>query len=159
MQIQLFKSKAETHRVNKIEFLTPVISLEGTLKEQCSITTPSINIQLNSFIDFNYAYIPEFKRYYYVTDIINVLNDIWRIELSCDVLMSFKNDYLPLTALIERQENIYNPNIIDRNVITDNEPLIEVIESNINQFTSSTDDRREGIYSFVLVCNSTDNIT
>lgn len=134
MQIQLFKSKAETHRVNKIEFLTPVLSINGTLKEQCSITTPSINIQLNSFIDFNYAYIPEFKRYYYVTDIINILDDVWRIELSCDVLMSFKNEFLPLTALIERQENIYNPNIIDRNVITDNTPIIEINAYPINKF-------------------------
>lgn len=150
MQIQLFKSKAETHRVNKIEFLTPVLTIEGTLKEQCSITTPSINIQLNSFTDFNYAYIPEFKRYYYVTDIINILNDVWRIELSCDVLMSFKNEFLPLTALIERQENIYNPNIIDRNVITDNEPIIEIQTHHINGFDVNADDIGYEPICFVL---------
>lgn len=67
---------------------------------------------------FNYAYIPLFHRYYFVTSIValssgKVATRLFRINLNCDVLMSFKDDLLSLTGMIERNEFTYDPAIKD----------------------------------------------
>lgn len=63
------------------------------LKEGCNITTPQIEVKLDSATDcpasWNYCYIPAFNRYYYVRN-WRAYRGLWTSELSCDVLASFK---------------------------------------------------------------------
>lgn len=114
--IILYKNKSENHRVDKTNYLTEVVTLQGTLRESCSVITPSILIEYKELdnsnnyllLNCNYAYIQEFNRYYYINDIILVRSGLWRLEMSCDTLMSFKNDFLKLSAFIGRQEYLYN---------------------------------------------------
>lgn len=145
MEIILYNSKAEPIRVNKENYLTNALTLRGSLRESCSVITPSILIQLtdnfnyviienpyNEVIDeqnsliftgeeiskkylytFNYVYIPDFKRYYYVNDIISVASGLWRIELNVDVLMSYKREFLDIECLIGRQEFDYDGDLKD----------------------------------------------
>lgn len=63
--------------------------------------------------DFNYCYIPTLKRYYYINNVILVTSRLYRLELSLDVLMSFKDSILDIKAFITRNENLYNPLIKD----------------------------------------------
>ena len=73
-----------------------------------SIHNPTISLQLDSFTDvinFNYIYIPELRRYYYVVD--STIREDGFVQLQCkvDVLKSFKNDILGSTQYIDRQQN------------------------------------------------------
>ena len=61
----------------------------------------------------NYAYIPEFNRYYFINDIISVRKNIWQIELHVDVLMSYKEYFLKLNAFISRNEFNYVMDAVD----------------------------------------------
>lgn len=61
----------------------------------------------------NYVYIPEFKRYYYINDIIVVTNALIQINTDVDVLMSFKDDILTLDAFIGRNEYNYDDTLVD----------------------------------------------
>ena len=61
----------------------------------------------------NYVYIPEFKRYYYINDIIVVTNALIQINTDVDVLMSFKDDILNLDAFIGRNEYNYDDTLVD----------------------------------------------
>lgn len=61
----------------------------------------------------NYAYIPEFSRYYYIIDIISVNQHLWRINMRCDVLMSFKDEILATECFVARNENTYDPMVRD----------------------------------------------
>lgn len=56
----------------------------------------------------NYAYIPDFNRYYFVTDIVSVRSGLWLFKLKCDVLMSFKDDIYDLECIVARNETTYN---------------------------------------------------
>ena len=86
----------------------------GTLREECSILTPSFIISTaDDITQFNYAYIPEFKRYYFITDITSVREGVWRITLRCDVLMSYADSILNMSGIVLRQEEAYNLYIPD----------------------------------------------
>lgn len=111
--INLYQSSAEVNRVDKTDFLTGVGTLSGVLREECSIIAPSITFKQTTVPSFNYVYIAAFGRYYYVTGITSVSKDIWRMSLSCDVLMTWKDDIRALTAIIARQENSFNPLLLD----------------------------------------------
>lgn len=111
--INLYQSSAEVNRVDKTDYLTGVGTLSGALREECSIIAPSITFKQTSVPTFNYVYIAAFGRYYFVTGITSVSKDIWRMSLSCDVLMTWKDDIRALTAIIARQENSFNPLLFD----------------------------------------------
>ena len=111
--INLYQNSAEVNRVDKSEYLTSVGTLQGALREECSIISPSITFKQTTVPTFNYVYIGSFGRYYYVTGITSVAKDLWRMSLSCDVLMTWKEQIGNMTAIIARQENSFNPMLID----------------------------------------------
>lgn len=151
MEIHFFQNKAEAIRVEKSTFLNDRIIMQGNLREQCSIIEPEILVHLNGLPNFNYAYIPEFKRYYYITDITSVRNDLWRVSMQIDTLMSFKNEILNMECIIGRQENDYNPYIKDDNLPLLPEKNVEQIfgTSNVNGFFKQATEKSEP-YCYVL---------
>lgn len=140
MTITLYNSTSEKNRLDKTDYLSVLLSLSGTLRESCSVLNPSILFNLNDYDDIvdsneidvvdstpddvvyaiinrltgcNYAYIPDFNRYYFITDIISIRNNIWRLNMQVDVLMSYKNQIKQLNAFVNRNEFEYNPLIVD----------------------------------------------
>ena len=61
----------------------------------------------------NYAYIPDFNRYYFITDIVSAGRNLWQVTMSVDVLMSYYGEIMDLTALIDRNEYDYKPTLDD----------------------------------------------
>lgn len=101
MQLKLYKSLDEKNRIRKT--LTCELALNGALRDNSSVIKPTILIQTDP-LDYNYAYIPEFGRYYYITNITAFRKNAWLIDLKCDVLMSYADDIYKLRALIDREE-------------------------------------------------------
>lgn len=101
MQLKLYKSLDEKNRIRKT--LTGELILNGALRDNSSVIKPTILIQTDP-LDYNYAYIPEFGRYYYITNITAFRKNAWLIDLKCDVLMSYADDIYKLRALIDREE-------------------------------------------------------
>lgn len=107
MKLNLYTNSSDNSVVNKS--LSNVKTYEINLKDACSVTTPTVLIATDDNLSsFNYARIETFSRYYYINDIKSVRNGLWELSLKCDVLMSFKNQFLNLDAVIERQENEWN---------------------------------------------------
>ena len=123
MRIVLYVNNAEENRLDKSYFLVQVADLTGTLRAGSSVVNPSILVELPS-VDanelvgddeelvlgdseeieilgasdavpiFNYAYIPEFHRYYFITDSVSVKNRLYMLTMRSDPLMSFKDESL-----------------------------------------------------------------
>lgn len=89
MDIVLGKIADEKNKLNKTVYDT--VTYSGTLKQETSIIKPSVIIEASNLSGYNYMYIAEFGRYYFITDIINVRNGLWKINATVDVLMSFKS--------------------------------------------------------------------
>lgn len=84
------------------------------LKDQTSILKPTIRILTNSDIyTYNYMYIAEFERYYFIDDIVSVNNNKWEVSGHVDVLETYKNSILANTAVVKRQAALYNTYLND----------------------------------------------
>lgn len=113
MEIILYYNDSEKIKLDKE--LTQIGSIEGRLFQNTSITKPSIMFNLDSTVfSANYLYIPQFNRYYFITDVVNVSANKWQIQARVDVLTSFKSAIRENAAIIERQENEYNLYLDDK---------------------------------------------
>ena len=107
MTIKTYRFLGDSRKIDKT--LTTVATYSNAvIVGDMSIQNPTISLQLDSFTDvinFNYIYIPELRRYYYVED--STIREDGFVQLQCkvDVLKSFKNDILASTQYIDRQQN------------------------------------------------------
>lgn len=148
--INLYQNSAEVNRVDKGQFLVGVGTLSGALREECSMLTPSIVYQSSDVPTFNYVYIPIFNRYYYVTSLSSVSKNVWRMELNCDVLMTYKNEIFLLQGVIGRQEVDFNPLLVDNELPTQNNPIVEVIDIPSDAFNTQTTDAEHNFLLTVI---------
>lgn len=106
MNITLYKNTSEKNKVGKT--LTSASGRAGTLREGCEVVNPSIIIEGSNLSDFNYMYISDFHRYYFITGITSIKNGLWQIDGHCDVLESYKDSIKENDAIIKRQESIWD---------------------------------------------------
>lgn len=110
--ISLYKTASENNRV--VKAITSGKEMSGELRNQTSVLNPSIRIEsADNISTYNYAYIPEFGRYYYISDITSVRTNCWIISLRCDVLMSYSAQIKALRPIIEREEVGQSSGLID----------------------------------------------
>jgi len=94
------------------------VSVQCQLKDETSFLRPSLKIvnQLTAGVfspdAFTYAYIPQWRRYYYVQD-WTYINACWECTLMVDVLASFKTEIGLTSAYVVRSATAYDGNIID----------------------------------------------
>lgn len=108
-----YKSTAEKNRMDKSAYLTGIIQSTGTLRRATSIISPEFEFIYNKVPDFNYVYIPNFNRYYFIDNIVSLRNNVWTLSLSVDVLMSFKEQIKECDGFIARNEFEFNDYLID----------------------------------------------
>lgn len=118
MTINLYTNLSEKNHLDKD--ITQQGSITGTLKEDCSIINPVIKVE--SFYGFdlttcNYAYIPEFDRYYFINN-INCVGKLYELNMHVDVLSTYKSAIRSNTAIVSRQQNNYNLYLQDGNFKT-----------------------------------------
>lgn len=91
-------------------------TVNGYLREPCSIMNPTFKIERfpsdASPQSFNYAYIPEFARWYFVKD-WTWADGLWLCSMAVDVLASFKTDIGNTQAYIDRCSAEYDGSIVD----------------------------------------------
>lgn len=87
----------------------PVASFDCKLKENTSIMNPSIIITgLDKWTTVNYAYIPDFHRYYFIQNVTAINATTCQIDLDVDVLASFKKNITAQTFTVERCGKVPN---------------------------------------------------
>lgn len=124
---------------------TAVPTGEGTalackLKTGVSVLSPVIEINATAGfnpITFTYARIPDFFRWYYITD-WQYLNGIWVASLDVDVLASFKDEIGASTQYIARASSAYNGSIIDTIYPADTQTTITTTTAESRWQTSLT---------------------
>lgn len=104
MEITLYVNNSEVNRIGKK--LTNVFTLSGTLREQTNVIQPDILITMGNPTEYNYAYIPLFKRYYFIKDITSVRNGLWRLHLTVDTLETYKNEILNCSCILDNTNEI-----------------------------------------------------
>lgn len=89
------------------------------LKDETSILRPSFLLKHDpnepaEVYDYNYVFCQEFERYYHITNIEAVRNDLWRIDCDVDVLASWKTQIQAANAFVAYSTTLGNAQLIDR---------------------------------------------
>lgn len=108
--ILLYRNLSATNVVNKE--LEQIHEFNGTLRKGASLLDPIIIFQASDpgfhANQTNYIYVEQFSRYYYITNIISLYNNVWEIHCHVDVLMSYADLIKQQVAVVARQESTYN---------------------------------------------------
>ena len=128
MQVSLCQNLSENNIINKS--ISVIDTANCTIKGTISVENPVLILDYDSSLqDINYIIIPEFNRCYYITDIVNLTGHRYQITCKSDVLESFKDAILNLTAVIDKQEAMGAGNLFldDGSFVSENKEFNTVI--------------------------------
>ena len=126
MQITLCSCNDEKNVIDKT--LSQFNTLNGTLRDESSIIDPSFMIQIENPSIYNYVVIPDFQRYYFITNITSFRTNLWRVDCHVDVLKSFANQIKACRAILANSETVdittYMEGDIFRSLVKDKTDII-----------------------------------
>lgn len=103
IEMVFYQYTNEKDLVTKTSYLTSSLLEYGQFTEEVDKLNPSFIIQMESF-EYNYFYIPQFSRYYFVTGITSVRKGLWRVSGHVDVLYTYDTDIRKQYGYIVRNE-------------------------------------------------------
>ena len=121
----------------------------GLLIEPCSVLNPVLKVNGITGYSYNYAYIQEFSRYYFITD-WHTENGFWYLSMRVDAMASFKSVIGSSTQYVLRAASVQDQYIVD------------TLFPTTGEMTHSTAQINEGLASFlpngVFVLNITGSV-
>lgn len=147
LSVSFMNSVSPPNKISK-EFAAGY-STECSLKDNTSMFRPVLLVGsvtgYPEFDEMNYLYLPAFKRYYFIDDIISVGNNLWEIHCHVDVLYTYKEQILNQDAVIRRQQTKYNLYLNDPDFMTYNNDSIVTKKFSDSEFNK--------VLNYVLVVN------
>lgn len=144
MEIVLYSYSDLPNKINKN--LSDGTTLTGALRQPSSVTNPTITVNvISDLTGYNYAYISEFDRYYFINDIVYERTDIAVIHMTVDVLMSFADQLNHSTVIVEKSADV--PNVGTPYIKTENDVVLVKRKTDIVQFSNGFNDDGE----FILI--------
>lgn len=109
MEIRLYKTTDAPEKLNKT--LTGELHVNGALRDSNNVLQPYVEMTVD-VTQYNYAYIPQYSRYYFVTGYRVVRSGLFAVSLSVDVLMSYREQILEVRGRLANGTNVnpYNSN-------------------------------------------------
>lgn len=150
MQITLYRNNSDSKVVDKQlqQVLQPV---DAVPTDDMSILTPTVVLNYNSaYISANYAYIPLFKRFYYITGKSITIGKRIIISMEVDVRRSWIYNAGNCTVTATRNEGIGAPTLYPDNKLPVH-PNKRNITSIIMPETSASF-TGDGDYCYLLTC-------
>ena len=131
MNVILYNNKSDKRNLNKV--ITEIKSVSATAKGEINIISPTLILEYFS-TDFNYCYISDFNRYYFVNSITLLTGHRLQLDLSIDVLMTYKEEIKNLRVNVLRYENIEPTFLTDSRIPLFSDTVQKVIEFPENIF-------------------------
>ena len=140
MEVNFFYNFSDARVINKR--LQEGETFSGVARDAANILSPVIIFDTDQVLKYNYAYIPEFQRYYSLVDKTVYRQGLFTVTFSVDVLMSFRGHILQLPAVVDKQAMKENGDeyIDDGSLVADN-----VMFTRVHQFASGFNDNPEYI--------------
>ena len=117
MQITFYSTDDGENVINKT--LSEGVTIPIHLKRETDILSPVLTLTNKTGIDysqFNYCYIDVLKRFYFIRTVRQLNSALFHVELSCDVLETYKERILASKARFKRKVktgDYYNASIDD----------------------------------------------
>lgn len=115
MNIELYRCKSPKNKLNKT--LEKTVTISATIYEyEQNRNRLSFRFTISDVGEFNYIYIPDYNRYYFVESVSLAENGVNVYECECDYLMTYKEliNNLSVKCKGSTKKFITNNVIIDR---------------------------------------------
>ena len=123
--IDLYSYTDRENTVNKT--LTNPTTIEGLMRDAVNILQPVIRLKHTGTFNYNYCFVRELNRYYYITGYTVIDNTQIELRLRIDVLKTYEDAIMSATGtVIERSDA--NKFISLRRQVFDARPNVEHIE-------------------------------
>ena len=137
MNITLYKTKSANNVINKKLTSEKNLGNNCILADNTSITSPTVIIggikSLDTISEYNYAYIPQCHRYYYLS------GGRIKLLLTVDVLKTYANDILASKQLITAEKDIGKMYLSDAQWTTDARTYNRAIYFSGDYFNTTND--------------------
>lgn len=136
MDILLYNNISDRRTLTKS--ITLIRELTGCeLYDGSSLSNPIFKLKYSpEYIDCNYIYIPEFKRYYFCRPDVEPGGIIY-FYCECDVLMSNLNEILAIQAIAECSENMKSAMVQNQNYHLQQNRQCQTLAFNRTPFTAN----------------------
>lgn len=120
MEVQFFYNMSDSRVINKN--IVAGETFQGQARDEVDVMNPVIRFDKPDVLRYNYAYIPQFQRYYDITDRTAFREGLWDVSFAVDVLMSFRGDISQLAVVVDKQSMLENGNeyIDDSSLVAEN---------------------------------------
>lgn len=129
MEAILYKNLSENNVIGKA--LQEIERFNLYFKDLVNLNNPSLRLELDiKNKDYLYLYLTEIDKYYFVTRVTHVNNNLYDFDCECDVLETYKDEILNSYATydIAIKQNDYNSNVsLENEIIRD----IDVYKSDV----------------------------
>lgn len=95
--LELYKVTNQPNELTKT--LNNAVVINGSFRSEIDSMDVIVEIESNTY-EFNYVHIPSLNKYYFLQNLVHVNAKIIRMQLHCDVLMTYKTDILASYGLV-----------------------------------------------------------
>lgn len=129
MKIIFYNTTSGNNVINKV--LTNATEFDIKFKDSTDVKNPMVILRSDTIVNFNYAFIENFNRYYFVERVELYPNSIYNIYLRCDVLETYKEDILKCEGNISQQKQNVN-NYYDSGYKTELRKEVDIYKSDVS---------------------------
>lgn len=160
INIKFYNYNKENYRVDKTNYLSDLLNLTGEFESVINIQIPKINVEYDTLnFGYNYCYIVELNRWYFIKDITYLNVGIISIDLQQDLLMTYKDRLMTTEGFVERNEYDFNKSLEDKEINFKYDKKVkegyinnQVIDSLVN--TTFDNNNNENYYFVASVLNN-----
>lgn len=157
-EVILYQYNGENDVVNKKLNRLGVIT--GVFRNIASITHLIMEIEYNKLPDFNYVYVKDFNRYYFVSNYSSIVNNMWQLELVVDVLTTYRNVILESSGFVDRNEYYFDAFLNDSKCVIQEGYVVTdtaIDNSVFDNFSNSTEANPRGEPELFFVATFTNS--
>ena len=137
MTINLYNISDDPRKI--VKTLGTATALQCELVYPSDLLNPTIRISATNWsASLNYMYIPDFARYYYITEVTYENGGAVTIQGRVDPLMSYSSSILGLSVNVVRQETGGLTNIVDNQITVTPKQDVSFVKSMATPFNIRT---------------------
>lgn len=126
MDIILYKTTSPNNKIDKT--LTNAVTLSGEFREETNLVNPEVRVEGMQYKDYNYAYIEDFGRYYFIKEYRSLGHNQLVLYMEVDPLMSFKTDILATEVMLDKTSTSAQATMdVNRGNLESTEGLTQVV--------------------------------
>lgn len=140
MEVRFYRNTSHYKKVDKRAGLALIATADCNLLDSTSVINPTLIVDkslLGNLANVNYMYIPDFGRYYFVTNMEAIPGGMAGISGEVDVLTSNANKILGLRCQISRQEFDFNMDLPDPDIPVMVERQLSFLNFNKTPFSTN----------------------